>query len=288
MKRRISLLLILAIGVGTLALVFSAGPEEPLYDGKRLGKWMDDVYPRASKSAAAFRAVLEIGTNALPTILKRFRARDSVFKERLMELEGKQSIVRVPFQSAATLHEQAMTALVILGPRAKPAIPELLNLLVREDTSNCAARALLGIEPTLVTALIKALGSERTRVRLAIAYTLGQKEYQSDVIVSALLRCITDKDPDVSAMAWAGLSQKAPDLVIPKIIELLNDSNTEDRTTAVWTLGTFGRDARAAVATLLKLRNDGDPEISEAARIALRRIEPRRWSDNSPGTPKPQ
>jgi len=237
---------------------------------------MDDLHPRTSKSAEAFKAVVEIGTNGLPTVLKRFRARDSVLKQRLMELEGKQSIVTVPFESAATLHEQAMTALIILGPRARPAIPELLNLLHREDTSLCAARALLRIEPTSVTVLTKALRSERARVRFAVAYTLGPKEYQSDVVVSALLRCITDKDPDVRGMAWLGLSQKPPDLVVPQIIELLKDGNTEVRMSAVWTLGTFGRDAKAAVATLLKLTNDGDPEIREAASIALRRIEPRR------------
>ncbi len=245
---------------------------------------MDDLHPRTSRSAKAFSAVLEIGTNGLATILKRFRARDSALEETLMELERKQTLFRLPFKSSATLHEQAMTALIVLGPRASPVIPELVNLLNREDTSLCAARALLRIEPTTVSVLIKTLGSERARVRFAIVSALGETEYQSDGIVKALVMCVTDKDPEVRLMAWLGLSQKDPALIIAPIIELLSNVNTEVRTSAVWTLGTFGKDAKAAVAMLLKLREDDDANIRQATRIALRRIDPNMQSATSPET----
>ena len=222
----------------------------------------------------ACRAVRAIGTNALPTILNRFRASDSGLKGKMMGLVSKQAFIRVHFTSAATLHERAVTAFSILGPSAKPAIPDMVELLNREDTCKQAARALLWVDPYDVSPLIKALTNKSARIRIEVAATLGDIKYQSDIIVPALVKCLADKDIDVQEIAIFSLGRKEPALVTSPVIASLYDLDRESREAAVWLLGTFGKGAKAAVPVLLKLAQENDPGLHDAAVIALRRIDP--------------
>ena len=123
---------------------------EPAYQGKPLSFWLDGLKvhqghlpQRLQRSAAASeiaeRAIREIGTNAVPSLLKMLRAKDSVMVSRCGLLWARYSrhvrhappwIQYPPWwrHQAAFLHEEASRAFVLLGTNAEQAVPELIRM----------------------------------------------------------------------------------------------------------------------------------------------------------------
>src|SRR5437870_12631878 len=109
-----SLLLLPVIGVTAWQVL---RPREPSYQGKPLSVWLEGYNPyRTSDSGVlveqpewrkADESVRHLGTNAIPTLLKMLRARDTAFKTRLMRLAQKQHIVKIKWTSAAVLNAEA-------------------------------------------------------------------------------------------------------------------------------------------------------------------------------------
>ena len=115
---------------------------EPTCDGLNLTEWLDRIaHPPMSWSGedtnhpldVAQRAVRAIGTNAVPTLLRLNRARDSRITIALADLLDKQSLARFSFSRAATLNDYAYYGFQTLGTNAQTAIPSLLNDLHAED-----------------------------------------------------------------------------------------------------------------------------------------------------------
>ena len=64
--------------------------------------------------------------------------------------------------------------------------------------------------------------------------------------------------------------------VVPALIEALKDKDGGVRHDAAVGLGSFGEQARDAIAALQTAQRDRDPRVREAAGIALSRIDPTR------------
>ena len=119
----------LSITVLTAALTF--GPlrsTEPSYHNKKLTAWLshlDSLDPDEWRQGA--KAVRALGTDALPTLAKRLRAKDTLLKRNLIHLFNTYPIVTL--DPAKAHHESALEACRILGPAASPLIPEILPFL---------------------------------------------------------------------------------------------------------------------------------------------------------------
>src|SRR4051812_17202672 len=112
--------------VGALAglawLLFS--PHQPVYQGKPLTSWMDQYQehilanqksadrPKRDQAEAAIR---QIGTNALPTLLRMAGAKDSALKKKLIALGSKQSVIPLHFQPPNFFHAKATYGFGPLG-----------------------------------------------------------------------------------------------------------------------------------------------------------------------------
>src|SRR5437870_121229 len=127
-----SALIALAVIAG---IVWMLVPREPRYQGKYLSSWLRSL----DNSPMQFRvdglvvetnhpvaqAILHMGTEAVPILVRELRARDSVVKLKLMELLRRQSVIRIDFTPAYVRQRRAIEACFALGPTAKAAIPEL-------------------------------------------------------------------------------------------------------------------------------------------------------------------
>ena len=84
-RRRILLMLALIALVAGLVLFWPRGPKEPVYEGKRLTRWIEEGYNRNTpESHETTRRVLKaIGTNALPFLLHQFARKDPRWIESL-------------------------------------------------------------------------------------------------------------------------------------------------------------------------------------------------------------
>lgn len=168
-------------------LLFCAWPaREPVYDGKSLSEWMIELGTESDDSLDLPEyAVRQMGTNALPALLRMIRSRDSRFKLKLMELAAKQSLIPVHFTPASARQWRAIWAFRALGPAAVPALTNLLG------------------DPNATVF-----------VRQYAAVSLGQYENQAKAAVPALLQAVNDPDAQVRTAAAASLKKIDPEAVV--------------------------------------------------------------------------
>src|SRR4051794_26615546 len=150
MKRHriILVVVVVLLLVGWVAL-YQGRSREPRYRNRTLSQWLE-TYQRAvvgSKTdtnapammAASAEAVNQIGTNAIPVLLKMIRARDSSFERTTKLLLRKQSLIRLAWRTDSECRSQACLGFRILGRYAKPAVGELTELVLTNPDP--AARA---------------------------------------------------------------------------------------------------------------------------------------------------
>lgn len=144
------------------AVWYSCRQHEPVYQGKRLSAWADEVVGVGKLVAIVnsnhpqVRAVREIGTNAIPWLVNELR-KPPPLRWRLNQLLGKQRIIKYRFSMPTSgdyqhMHQQrARVGFWALGELAEPAIPSLVSLLEREP--EFAPSALAGIGAPALPAL---------------------------------------------------------------------------------------------------------------------------------------
>ena len=268
-KRRILLALLPAAFLAWFALEL-LGPHEPVYQGKPVSLWvagyMRPPMPgRMHDDRATDDAVRQIGTNAIPTLLRMLRARDSALKLKLLALARKQPLIKINSTPAAYLNSEAARALQALGPGAWSAVPALIEMYDQTTLS----------PPPL---------------RMEIAGTLGRIGPLATAAVPSLLRGTSDPDDTVrgNSLFALGRIQAEPELVVPALIKALSDSSPYVRMAAAEALEPFGSNATRAVPALVQLlhdtdenptlRSQGDPvvqySIRRHAEDALKAIDP--------------
>jgi len=158
MRKRHRILLAL-LGVGIAGLIASQGlrEREPVYQGKPLSVWLER-YDEGDYVAVTQQlwkketdeAVRQIGTNAIPVLLRRLRAKDSPFTIWLMALTRKQHFIKITYTPARIRHREGLDGIEALGAEARrAAVPALLGCLNDDDREvrRCAGMALKSIDP---------------------------------------------------------------------------------------------------------------------------------------------
>ena len=141
MKPPYTILNVVAVVFAGCALFYALHTREPVYGGKSLSVWAEDLYPKRPfsepadvgeffvKRDQANSAIRQMGTNALPCLLKMLHYRDSSLKIQLMKLAAKQNVIRIRLTLASRINQGAAQAIVGLGILGKPAIPDLIETL---------------------------------------------------------------------------------------------------------------------------------------------------------------
>lgn len=251
-RSRIALaLVVLAILAGLAWMLLR--PHEPVYEGKRLSVWMEDLdFSKAGtpEYTKAHEVIGKIGTNALPTLLRMIRMKDespSVLK--LIDLARAQDFIKIRYTPAANRRSQAAAALSELGPLAADAVPVLLEIYEQNLSPQ---------SQTMCTDVMTWIGP-------------GAK-----AAIPALIRGMTNQDEDVRCSLLLTLARihEEPALVVPEIISALHDTNSVIRMQAASALEDYAAHARSAVPVLLELVQDENPHVRCNAVFALDKIHP--------------
>jgi len=275
-RRRIVLFVLLGVvvfGSGFYFLHF----REPVYQGIALSTWLEGFHSGEKETHdRAEEAVRQMGTKALPPLLKMLRANDSKLKLKLKEWAEKQSLFEVQFSSAYDRRVRAVRGFEALGPVAEPAIPSLIELFKDEEVAYGASAALIAIGPKSTLPLIKALTNENSQVRVHAAASLGDFGSDAQNVVPALIRSLKDKSSLVRNCAAfsLGVIARDPTNVVPALIVNLHYTHAEVRAAAAFALDKYGKQAKAAVPALLKALNDQDRIVRIRATSALIKIDP--------------
>src|SRR5437773_1816674 len=108
----ITLIVILIVVLGLL--IVSRRPPEPAWRGKSLTVWLSRLRSAewkvirqtgtnansSGEREQAAGAVHEMGTNTIPTLLRKLQAKDASLTKSLVRLWQRQSLIQFPFETA--------------------------------------------------------------------------------------------------------------------------------------------------------------------------------------------
>ncbi|MDB6067876.1 MAG: hypothetical protein JWR26_4084, partial [Pedosphaera sp.] len=202
-------LLVFAVIGGIVWVVI--GAHQPEYQGRDLKSWLYEAKSNDWMSARSETAIRAMGTDALPGLLAMVRVKDSLFRKGLLALSKKQEWIPINFRTREDIQEMAWHGILILGPIARPAIPDLVHDLDDPDP----------------------------QVRVLAAYCLWEIGSPGQEAVPALIRCLNDalkrntgSDWDVAQLTWTALALgemgSASRQAIPQLTALSSLTNASD------------------------------------------------------------
>jgi hypothetical protein len=229
------------------------------------------------------QAVGEIGTNAIPTLLRWSSTRnsDSRLKIGVMRLLARQPIIKVHFASSSGLSYAATYGFRALGTNAAAAVPALVQIANGKPGSrNDAILSLSYIGPAAAAAvpsLVHLTGDTNWYLRVVTFMSLGRIHSRPEEVFPALLNGLQDTNPRVrmsAAYAFAGFGESAASAV-PQLIAIASSTPSGvSNTCAIQALGCIGPGAKEAVPHLFVWATNSDSQMQSEARTAILQIDP--------------
>ncbi|EEF57545.1 HEAT repeat domain-containing protein [Pedosphaera parvula] len=269
---------------------------EPRYAGKSLSAWLVELSnPDPAMEKQARTAVHEMGTNAIPKLLKLMSAEDSSFKLQLIGWTDRQSWVRFNFPLASNERAMAAEGFAVLGPEARSAVPALSRLAQR-DKDGFVGQALVHIGTEGVGALAQALANNNFEIkskaidgliRYGVFYDLEHSNVSpqelatfsihAQVATVPLLKVLQEtnrliRSKAILALGWLRFE---PRLVVPALITNLQSTTSGwmVQASSITALGQFKSDAREAIPLLTNALSSPDPIVRARANTALIQID---------------
>jgi HEAT repeat protein len=250
--------------VAGIAIVCLAGwkmfaPRQPSYNGKPLTYWMSryenlilgKAALNSSEQQEADKALREIGTNALPYLLKLSGGKDSALKQRLISIYRRQSWLKLPIHDAQFYRVEATCGFGALREIAKPAVPGLIRLLKGEDY----------------------------QIREIAANDLGMIGPDAEEAIPALFPLLDEHNhgtPILLAMTALGQIHRRPEIVLPRLVEFLNGDrkNWNYQSPALDAIGRYQSEARELAPVIISFLDDPDSSRKNSAESALIMVDP--------------
>jgi HEAT repeat protein len=260
---------------------------EPTYRGRTLSDWIiseSQVSKRViPEDDGQEEAILHFGTNALPFLMRWLTY---VQPRHNLRLFG----IPIPFpdrDKKGELANGSFFAFKILGPRAGPALPDLVRLLKGTD-GFVAERALAPIDaigkegiPALMDYVTNRY-AYTCRFRLELIDAMENLGTNGASVVPTLLQCLKSPDSEMAGTAVSLLGNVGPhlasgpqaDAVVAALAEATESADKYIRHRAVLGLGQFGASAQSAVPALMRALADPDYQIRDAATNSLNKVAP--------------
>lgn len=233
MRKRVRIALaVLLIALVSVIIRQMLQTGEPVYQGKPLSSWLrgygpfwqviigTSASPPLASDAQRQRVdevVRQVGTNALPTLLRMLRAKDSALKVKLMDLARRQHIITIQHTPAGDLNHQAAFAFKALGATARSAVPRVMEIAERKvspASQYSAIVALGGIGPPgkeTLPSLLRGATNANCWFRSYTISALGSIHSEADRVVPVLINALHDPDPYVRPYATDALKQTDPE-----------------------------------------------------------------------------
>lgn len=211
---------------------------DPRYNGRRTSEWLialnsDDE----AEVKEAEVAIFVLGQRALPQITRFFYATEPEWKGDLYDLIEEKTGLELKRVDATDMQWAGESAVDILGKRAAPMVPRLIESLSDQDFDASSRSALLAIGEAAVKSLKSELSSPKPDTQIAAIYLLtklGQKD-----IVPVLNQKLNSDHAEVRAIVFVALAKFGmPQADLLALVQrLLKDKDADVRAEAVNMLG---------------------------------------------------
>jgi HEAT repeat protein len=265
-------LVLLVVGLSPVFLIISGKiRNEQFFRGRPTSYWKReikkwetsyDIAPPQVKLYRRARVFLNLNENPEPTIL----AGDAAAEPVLLEL-------RCDGDAGVRFH--AIKALAKLPP--KPSLISVFREALEDESFVVRMAATRGLDARgTVNDLLLALRNCNEHVRFRALHCLQQRGPQARTAVPALEAALQDPAALVRLKAALALWHVDNQVRIEELLAALGDEeNWVRQAVAASYLGDFGTEARAAIPGLQTLRHHKYAGAHEAAKEALRKIDPR-------------
>ena len=165
----------------------------------------------------------------------------------------------------------ALKATAILGTRAAEAIPDVAEALREPVYAPDAALALSFMGSAAVPTLRDAIRSDEAIVRREALRSLAKLRERASIdpqiVVPALLESVNDPDPSVRnvAVTYLGIVRDSPEREVAGLVKALEDAEAPVRQAAAEALSAYGLLAEPAIPALKKAANDPDDDVKREA-----------------------
>src|SRR6266478_1638735 len=219
--RRLLLLAVLIAMLGFVSWLVLSQPSEPVYQGKPLSFWCDQYASSVGQNpdfdlhGRATSAISTIGTNAIPTLLRWLKARDSKFKLKFIELASKQHVINLRWKTAEERHYEAANGFGVLRSDGKSAIPALLEIYngrnsdPNDNLRYTDAHFIFGCMGPAAADAVPRLVQDTTDTNIYIRWdailALARIHAKPELTVPALTRSLRDPDQNVRESAAKSL-----------------------------------------------------------------------------------
>ena len=232
--------------IGGLAVCFVQSGEEPRYGGHGLTYWLEaNSYKEGVSRADAQHALRQIGTNALPFLMRDLAARPGNWELKLSAVKRFMGLAVVDQHRAKAAH--AALAFQTLGEQAAPSIGSLNEMFYSSAIVDryFPAAALAGIGAPALPVFMTALTNKNPPVQVAAIQAYGSLGTNGRRAAPALIQTLADGDWGVrqEAASLLGLSGIDPEVAVPALITSLSDSNRFVRSMAGYSLINLGQKA---------------------------------------------
>jgi hypothetical protein len=216
---------VLAVGVGWL-IWFNLPEPEPVYQGKTVSQWLEPATVSGGGTTYGGRlappAIKEMGSNAVPSLIRMLRCRDSGLRRKFAAWISKRKWLNSRIKlgpPADEMQRRGLAGVAMLGPIAESAIPDVVNLLTNQNS----------------------------RSHWEALMMLQMIDWSPQTAVAALLEALRDPDPGLRSEAAMTLKRwtRAPE-TIPTLVSHIVDPDLNVRETVLRDLQWFSRRPKLA------------------------------------------
>jgi hypothetical protein len=296
-KRRNLFIIIALLTAATAAFLLWPRPKEPEYQGHPLTYWIcayaQEQYQywsppvirgRPADAPTPAQALKAMGPAALPWLLEWLRREPTAIPPHVKWLRslstgplGRYIPKSLIAQDPLTAAEKAFFGFAILGPSARPAVPDLEHLATTTGDRETAVRAfeaLCHVGPDAVPVIVSLMTNRHTLCRpdaIRLARELGPN---TSLVKPALLHNLRDPDPNIVAATVSVLPSDWParDGVLPNLENFLQSPHPAVRTEAILKLAQNPTNAAELIPLLNAALSDADSTVRLAATNVLGRI----------------
>jgi hypothetical protein len=304
MKKQQTVLFLLMFAVLVcLAAVLWPREKQPKYEGKSLLQWIllhelstgaDSVHNSQYDPGMlqeSEEAIRQIGTNALPWLIRWIRCEPSGSKWRTELLNavdklpnglGETRLVDSLLSDPVARQEIAYEGFRLLGTNASAAVPELTRLVDEHQSpsvSSYALRALAELGPDGLPPVLEILANPNDPNRSAATRVFhANRNLGTNAVLAVrlLAECVRDTNREVAIGAAESLGRLGlePETAVPALAARLQDPTDEVRFVCARSLAWFGERARPALPALTIALHDSNFEVRHYATNTLAKLSP--------------